>query len=89
MKIVQQLGNSIHESIKLEIDAPSLHADHKLPMLDIKVWAEKDQSNDRYLLMHEFYQKPTASKVLIRAESAVPLSTKRTTIAQEILRVLL
>ena len=37
MNIIEQVGNDIHPSIKLEIDYPSKHQDGKLPVLDLKV----------------------------------------------------
>ena len=42
MNKIKDIGNSIHESIQLEVDYPSLHEDNKLPLLDIKIWIEKE-----------------------------------------------
>ncbi|PFX24331.1 hypothetical protein AWC38_SpisGene11044 [Stylophora pistillata] len=41
MQLFQSIGNSIHPSIRLEVDYPSRHVDGKLPILDLKVWIEK------------------------------------------------
>ena len=49
MKIIRDVGNSIHESTQLEYDCPSLHADNKMPILDLKVWV-----NEQNTIMHEF-----------------------------------
>ena len=37
-KIIKDIGESIHESIKLEMDVPTNHDDNKLPLLDLKVY---------------------------------------------------
>ena len=49
MNKIKDIGNSIHHSIQLEVDYPSLHEDNKLPLLDIKIWTEKeeDQQDER------------------------------------------
>ena len=41
MLLFQSIGNSIHLSIRLEVDYSSRHEDGKLPILDLKVWIEK------------------------------------------------
>ena len=41
-------GDSIDNSIKLEIDYPSRHEDGKMPLLDVKVWMEEiDSKTDK------------------------------------------
>lgn len=34
LQMLQLIGNSIHSSVKLEVDYPSRHEDGKLPILD-------------------------------------------------------
>ena len=58
-----------------------------MPILDLKVWIEKHEAHT--VIMHEFYSKEVASKNVINAKSAIPWSTKRTVLTQEMLRVLL
>ena len=100
--IVREVGNQIHPSIQLEMDCPSLHKDHKLPLLDIKVWIEKqlegkDGENcgegrgrkGQTQIMHEYYYKEVATKGVVDARSAMPWKDKRTVITQDILRILL
>ena len=41
MRLFKSVTDSIHTSIEMEIDCPSRHDDHKLPILDIKVWIEE------------------------------------------------
>ena len=87
MLLIQDIGNDIHSSIQLEVDFPSSHEDGKMPILDLKVWIEKHETHT--VIMHEFYSKEVASKNVINAKSAIPLSAKQTVLTQEILRVLL
>ena len=102
--IVRDVGNGIHPSIQLEMDCPSLHDDQKLPLLDIKVWIEKEQpgreneescnggeggKRGQSRIMHEYYYKEVATRAVVDARSAMPWKDKRTVITQEILRILL
>ena len=40
MIILKKVGNTIHNSIQVKTDYPSLHTDNKLLLLDIKRWIE-------------------------------------------------
>jgi len=42
MDLIKQVGNSIHPSIKLEVEYPSKYVDNKMPILDMKVWIEEN-----------------------------------------------
>jgi len=44
MEMFKRKGDSIDNSIKLEIDYPSRHEDGKMPILDVKVWMEESDS---------------------------------------------
>ena len=59
MDKILHLGNSIHPSIQLEFDCPSKNEDKKMPLLDIKLWTEKKDDENRRCtkIMHEFYKK--------------------------------
>ena len=37
-EILKSVGDSIHESIQLEVDYPSKHTDRKVPILDVKAF---------------------------------------------------
>ena len=87
MLLFQKVGNSIHQSIQVEIEVPSNHADKKMPILDLKVWIEK--INEVYLILHEFYMKEVSTKSLILAKSALAWSVKRTVLTQEALRIMM
>ena len=80
LRILCDIGNTIDPSIQLEFDAPSMHQDGKLPILDIKVWVEEGR------IRHRFYRKEVASDRVIMERSAVSTRTKRDTLFQEGLR---
>ena len=82
--MIKYVGNRIHNSVQLEEDFPSNHKDKKLPILDVKVWVNKENK-----VMHEYYSKPMSSKYVVHERSAMPLKTKRTILTQEILRIIL
>ena len=83
---VKELGDSIDESIVVETDCPSNHADNKLPILDLKVWLEK--IDGKRIVVHEFYQKEVSSKATIHARSTLPWKTKHTILVQQSVRIL-
>ena len=87
MEVIRDVGNSIHWSIQVEIDYPSNYSDGKMPSLDLKLYT--GEVNGKKQIIHEFYFKYVSSKVVIIAESALPLQQKRTILTQEVLRVLL
>ena len=86
MKLVKAIGDSIHPSIKLEIDYPSQNEDRKLKILDLKVWLE--DIGERRVIMYEHYTKEVRTKAVINAQSAMPNNMKRTILSQEILRII-
>ena len=87
MKILQEVGNSIHPSVQLTIDYPSNYDEKKMPSLDLKIWVEETDTGSR--IMHEYYSKPMATTALLNQRSALPWNTKRTVLTQEALRILL
>ena len=42
MRIMQEMANGIHPSIKVTIDCSSRHSDLKMPILDLKVWPSNE-----------------------------------------------
>ena len=58
--------------IQMEEDYPSKYNDGKLPILDLKVWVGGDG-----LVWYEHFEKPTASRVVLPARSALPMNQKR------------
>ena len=82
MNRVKDIGSKIHPTIEIEVDYPSKHKDKKVPILDLKVWIEQGK------IMHEFYRKEMATKTMVHARSAMPMTKKRTIITQELIRVM-
>ena len=93
--LIKSIGESIHESIKLETDVPSNHGDKKLPLLDLKVYIVHDQfeNNGNIItttkILHEYYMKEMSCKLVIHKDSALAISTKRTILTQMCLRIML
>lgn len=85
MKVLKQIGNSIHPSIQLEIDYPTNNEDGKLRILDLKVWIEKIEG--KRLIVYEHYSKEVSTKAVINAKSAMSDNNKRTILSQEVLRI--
>ena len=77
MKIVQSITSHIHPSIRLTTDYPSKHRDMKVPMLDVKMWIAK--IDDMLTLLHDHYEKPTATKSIVHRKSALQFKNKQTT----------
>ena len=88
LDIIQKLGETIHESIKLEYDIPSAHTDGKLPMLDLKIWIEKNSDNE-HKIIYEHYTKDVSSLLLTNARSAMAWKQKRTILTQQCLKIML
>jgi hypothetical protein len=66
MRLFKSIADSIHTSIEMEIDCPSRHDDHKLPILDLKVWIEEREEIEGQLkekiALHEFYSNEVAMR---------------------------
>ena len=84
MRMFKEVGDTIHQSIKLETDYPTNHPDRKVPILDLKLWVD-----DAGTVIHEHYMKPVSSKFTVHKRSAMTLSTKRQILTQDGLRILL
>ena len=90
MNEVKHIGNMIHPSTTIKVDYPSNHNDNRMPILDLKVWIQnRNDGSSRSIVLHEFYRKEVSSKAVSHARSAMPLSMKRTTMTQELLRIML
>ena len=89
--IIRKICNEIHSSIQLTADVPSKHQDNKVPILDLKCWTEEIEQNGhkKYMILHEHYIKDVSSKAVIHRESALSLSSKRTILTQECLRIMM
>ena len=56
-------------------------------MLDIQVWVENGEDGKQRLL-HEYYEKPVTSDLVVMAQFALPTRTKMTVLSQEIIRMM-
>ena len=83
-QLLQDVANSIHDSIQVTIDYPSRYENRKIPTLDLKVWV--GERNGLPWIMHEHYMKPMATIAVINSRSAI---SKRTVLTQEALRIIL
>ena len=83
-RILKEIANTITKMIQMEEDVASNYTDNKLPILDLKVWLEKEE--DLVAIRHEFFKKPMASKTTLRAKTAYPTSQLRSIMVEEVLR---
>ena len=83
-ELVQQVANSISVIIEVTVDVCSNHADRKMPVLDTKQWVGEMRNYPQ--ICHEFYKKPMASKLALRANTAYSVGQLKATLVQEVLR---
>ena len=90
-RVIQDIGNSIHHSIQVKIDVPSMNTDKKLPILNLKTWMRTIELEGRMRrkIVYEHYIKDVASKYVIQRDSAMAISAKRTILTQMCLRAML
>ena len=77
-----KMGSSINQDIELTGDTPSLHTSGKMPALDTQLWVEGGK------VLYEFFRKPMANPLVMLQCSAMPAKVKRTTLTQEVVRIL-
>ena len=64
MGILKDIANTIYDCVQFTVDCPSSNDSGKVPVLDLNVYIRGDQ------IVHEFYEKPCASKMVIPYSSA-------------------
>ena len=79
-RLLKAIANTISPTIRMQEDVPSNHPSGKLPILDLEVWVE------RGIIMHQFYKKPMASRMVVQARSAFPTTRKKSILLEEGLR---
>ena len=84
-RVLTDIANHVMPGIVMEFDVPSKNSDGKMPILDMKVWMEKDNGN----IMFQHFEKPMASQKIMHAKSAQSISCKNSVHTQEIIRRLL
>ena len=79
--VLNKIANDIDSMISFTNDVPENYDDMKMPVLDLKVYLDKNN-----ILLHEFFEKPTKNPLVTLASSALPWRTKRTVFTQEAIR---
>ena len=98
-KLMVELANQIHPNIVMTGDYPSNYAHNKVPMLDLEIFMEKkeaevDYNGEKHTLEIEqvcftFFKKTMASKLILRADTALPERMKYQNASNELIRRLL
>ena len=81
-EIIKEIANGICNFIEVEIDYPSAHNYKYMPILDIEVKMENNK------VMYRYYRKKIANSMVVHFNSAMPRNMKRTTLSNEVLRIL-
>ena len=84
MSVFGQIAKTIDPDIKVELDFPSKNNDKIMPILDMKIPMDGQQS-----VKYKFYKKQEANKYCMLANSAVSQRVKRATLTNEAKRRLL
>ena len=84
---VVKMGSSISSMIQLTGECPTRSPEEKMPVLDLSVWVDDDDEGVR-MLWWQHYRKPVTNTLLMMEKSAMPMKIKRTTLTQEVIRIL-
>ena len=77
MCILRDIVNHLDDDIQTTIDAPSLHSNRRLPVLDLEVFVIKNQ------ISFSFFKKPMSNPRVNLYRSAVSNRVKRDTLIQD------
>ena len=77
MKILAEVANTVYKCVQFTVDFPSKNDDNLVPVLDLKVAVKENQ------LVHEFYEKPCAAKMVIPMKSAHSRRMKMAVLVEE------
>ena len=80
MKLLAEVANTIFKCVQFTVDFPSKHEDGMVPVLDLKVVVRENR------LVHEFYEKPCAAKMIIPSNSAHSRKMKMAVLVKEGIR---
>ena len=84
---IRKMADSIDTSIQWEEAVPSKSPGGKLPILDLQCWSEQTEEGSTKIY-YAFYRKPMANRLLMLHQSALPDKMKRTTLTQEVIRIM-
>ena len=90
MENIKDIANSIHSSIVVKVDYPTLHENNRLPILDTEMWISDIETDGtiRKQILYSYYEKEMCSKYLIHNNSAISRGSKMNILVNELLRVL-
>ena len=80
MEVLKDIANTIYDCVQFTVDYPTNNDSEKVPVLDLNVYVKGDQ------VVHEFYEKPCASKMVIPYKSAHSKKMKMAVLVEEGLR---
>ena len=81
MRVIQNIANTIDETINVTFDVPSNYDDGRVPILDVKVRVDE---NNR--IEHIFYKKPVANRLGTLKTAAYSMQSKMNILTQECFR---
>ena len=82
---LSEIANTLNSNILFTWDSPETNNDGKLPVLDLKLWMDRD-SDGRQFVQYTIYKKEVANKYTILKRSALSWKVKKSTLFQEALR---
>ena len=85
-KEIKKIANSVAGCIQWEEAVPSSSPGGRLPILDLQCWHSDTSGNST--IFYTFYRKPMANQQVMLFNSAMPEHMKRTTLSQEVIRIL-
>ena len=90
MQKIKSIANSIHDSIVVKVDHPTLHMNNRLPILDTEMWIDEVDINGtrKHQILYSYYEKEMSSKYLIHNNSAISRNSKISILINELLRVM-
>ena len=77
-RLYTDIANDVIPGIVMQFDVPSNNDDKKMPILDMKVWMSTEGD-----ILFQHYEKPTASKNIMHARSALSVSCRSSVHTQE------
>ena len=83
-RILKEIANDVQEGISMEEDYPSKNSDHKVPILDMKVWLDGSHQ-----IVYEHYEKTVASRKILNQSSAQSATCKKSVHVRELVRRML
>ena len=80
MNLLKEVADIVYECVQFTADFPTAHSEKSVPVLDLRVHCEGDQ------IVHQFYEKPCAARMVIHYQSAHSRKMKMTVLVEKVLR---